>query len=75
MDAIHKRLAEFNPPEKSQSSLMVRIQEAKTLIDLSKLEEEINECDPLIQERLTSYVSQRRSDLTMASDTPWEIQQ
>ena len=38
-------------------------------------EEEINECDPLIQERLTSYVSQRRSDLTMASDTPWEIQQ
>jgi len=72
MDAIHKRLAEFNPPEKSQSSLMVRIQEAKTLIDLSKLEEEINECDPLIQERLTSYVSQRRSDLMAETDIPWE---
>ena len=72
MEAIHKRLAEFNPPEKSQSSLMVRIQEAKTLIDLSKLEEEINECDPLIQERLTSYVSQRRSDLMVETDIPWE---
>ena len=72
MDAIHKRLAEFNPPEKSQSSLMVRIQEAKTLIELTKLEDEISECDPLIQERLTSYVSQQRSDLMMKTDIPWE---
>lgn len=72
MDAIHKRLAEFNPPEKSQSSLMVRIEEAKTLIELTKLEDEISECDPLIQERLTSYVSQRRSDLMMETDIPWE---
>lgn len=72
MDAIHKRLAEFNPPEKSQSSLMVRIQEAKTLIELTKLEDEISECDPLIQERLTSYVSQRRSDLMAETDIPWE---
>jgi len=72
MDAIHKRLAEFNPPEKSQSSLMVRIQEAKTLIELTKLEDEISECDPQIQERLMSYVSQRRSDLMMKTDIPWE---
>lgn len=72
MDAIHKRLAEFNPPEKSKSSLMVRIQEAKTLIELTKLEDEISECDPQIQERLMSYVSQRRSDLMMKTDIPWE---
>lgn len=70
--AIHKRLAELNPPEKSQSSLMVRIQEAKTLIDLAKLEEEITQCDPAIHERLLSYANQRRTDLTMATDTPWE---
>ncbi|WP_335956750.1 hypothetical protein [Acinetobacter bereziniae] len=70
--AIHKRLAELSPPEKSQSSLMVRIQEAKTLIDLAKLEEEITQCDPAIHERLLSYVNQRRTDLTMATDTPWE---
>ncbi|MDR3030138.1 MAG: hypothetical protein LBV35_16990 [Acinetobacter sp.] len=70
--AIHKRLAELSPPEKSQSSLMVRIQEAKTLIDLAKLEEEITQCDPAIHERLLSYANQRRTDLTMATDTPWE---
>lgn len=72
MDAIHKRLAEFNPPEKSQSSLMVRIQESKNLIDLTKLEEEIIQCDPAIHERLFSYANQRRTDLTMANDLPWE---
>lgn len=72
MDAIHKRLAEFNPPEKSQSSLMVRIQEAKTLIDLAKLEEEIIQCEPAIHERLFSYANQRRTDLTMENDPPWE---
>ncbi|MBJ9949908.1 hypothetical protein I5729_12470 [Acinetobacter bereziniae] len=70
--AIHKRLAELSPPEKSQSSLMVRIQEAKTFIDLAKLEEEITQCDPAIHERLLSYANQRRTDLTMATDTPWE---
>lgn len=72
MDAIHKRLAEFNPQEKSQSSLMVRIQESKNLIDLTKLEEEIIQCDPAIHERLFSYANQRRTDLTMANDLPWE---
>ncbi|WP_228272141.1 hypothetical protein [Acinetobacter bereziniae] len=51
---------------------MVRIQEAKTLIDLAKLEEEITQCDPAIHERLLSYANQRRTDLTMATDTPWE---
>lgn len=74
MDAIHKRLAEFNPPEKSQSSLMVRIQEAKTLIDLAKLEEEISQCDPAIHVRLLSYANQRRTDLTLNNEFPWEEQ-
>ncbi|MFW1815797.1 hypothetical protein ACG9X6_14215 [Acinetobacter guillouiae] len=72
MDSIHKRLAEFNPPEKSQSSLMVRIQEAKTLIELTKLEDEIIQCEPAIHERLFSYANQRRTDLTMENDPPWE---
>jgi hypothetical protein len=69
--AIHKRLAELSPPEKSQSSLMVRIQEAKTLIDLAKLEEEITQCDPAIYERLLSYANQRRTELTLKNEFPW----
>ena len=74
MSAIHKRLAEFNPPEKSQSSLMVRIQESKTLVDLAKLEEEIIQCDPAIHERLFSYANQRRTELTLKNEFPWEEQ-
>ncbi len=72
LDAIHKRLNELNPPEKSESSLMVRINEASNLIELAKLEEEISKCDPLIQERMMGYANQRRTDLIDAVDLPWE---
>lgn len=72
IDAVHQRLAELNPPEKSQSSLMVRIQESTNLIELAKLEEEISKCDPAIQERLTSYANQRRTYLVDSTELPWE---
>lgn len=72
IDAVHQRLAELNPPEKSQSSLMVRIQESTNLIELAKLEEEISKCDPAIQERLTSYANQRRTYLFDSVELPWE---
>lgn len=74
MDAITKRLQEINQPEKSESSLMVRINNATTIIDLMKLEEEILTCDPKIQDRLTDYANQRRTDLNNSADKPWELQ-
>ena len=72
IDAVHQRLAELNPPEKSQSSLMVRIQESTNLIELAKLEEDILKADPAIQERLTSYANQRRTYLVDSVELPWE---
>lgn len=63
IDAIHKRLAELNPPEKSESSLMVRINNAQSFEELELLEGEIRQSDEQIQARLFNYANQRRSDL------------
>ncbi|SPL71764.1 hypothetical protein [Acinetobacter stercoris] len=60
---ISKKLAELNPPEKSESSLMVRVQKAESLEELQLLENEVQQINPEIQERMMSYVNQRRSDL------------
>lgn len=74
IDAIHKRLAELNPPEKSESSLMCRINNCQTLEELDSKAIEVQQCDPVIQDRLMSYVKQRRTEISLAADDrmPWD---
>ncbi len=74
IDAIHKRLAELNPPEKSESSLMCRINNCQTLEELDLKVLEVQQCDPVIQDRLMSYVNQRRTEISLAADDrmPWD---
>ncbi|MDV2440328.1 hypothetical protein QR665_12725 [Acinetobacter gerneri] len=74
IDAIHKRLAELNPPEKSESSLMCRINNCQTLEELDSKVIEVQQCDPVIQDRLMSYVNQRRTEISLAADDrmPWD---
>lgn len=74
IDAIHKRLAELNPPEKSELSLMCRINNCQTLEELDLKVLEVQQCDPVIQDRLMSYVNQRRTEISLAADDrmPWD---
>ncbi|MDQ9022789.1 hypothetical protein RFI02_16920 [Acinetobacter sichuanensis] len=69
VDAIHKRLAELDPPAKSESSLMVRINNAQSLEELEILETKIKESDERVQARLFSYANQRRADLVSYEET------
>ncbi|MDQ9023397.1 hypothetical protein RFI02_20105, partial [Acinetobacter sichuanensis] len=75
VDAIHKRLAELDPPAKSESSLMVRINNAQSLEELEILETEIKQSDERVQARLFNYANQRRADLVSYEETQnWDDQ-
>ncbi|WP_312970098.1 hypothetical protein [Acinetobacter gerneri] len=71
---ISKKLADLNPPEKSESSLMCRINNCQTLEELDLKVLEVQQCDPVIQDRLMSYVNQRRTEISLAADDrmPWD---
>ncbi|MFC2998049.1 hypothetical protein ACFODO_22910 [Acinetobacter sichuanensis] len=75
INAISKRLAELDPPAKSESSLMVRINNAQSLEELEILETEIKQSDERVQARLFSYANQRRADLVSYEETQnWDDQ-
>lgn len=62
LDAINKRLVEFNPPV-ANVSLSVRIQGAEDLTELDALEIDVSACDAMIQPNLMELVEKRRLEL------------
>lgn len=64
LDAINARLLVLNKPQLEQQSLAVRIQNAESYEELDSLRAEVEDRDPLIQERLFGLIKDREISLT-----------
>ncbi|RZG77620.1 hypothetical protein EXE10_18965 [Acinetobacter sp. WCHAc060033] len=63
LSAMHKRLAELNPIESSESTFMSRISKSKTVAELDNIYSEVKNLDPEVHERLANYMNQKRVDI------------